>query len=488
MMNKFMTGMLMVGGLILTQTAAAAAGKFILATGAVAVVDDAGKERIVKTGGELNAGETVLTRNGRAQIRFADGGLVSLQPATEFKVDNYKFEGEKGNSESAVFKLVKGGLRAVTGLIGKERKQAYQMQTEVATIGIRGTEFQVVICAASCPEPDGLYVRTGEGVIYVKNAAGELDVSAGNTAYVASANDAPQSTSSSPAISAEASGTKPESIPGVGQSAEFRSGDILATKDLDGEFVLLDSAGLALAGSGSVTYDHAKYDGAIFAGAGSGAGAGTDTFSDGAVGVFLKDNRVTGALLAVTEGVLFVKPGPAVDARADGGLYWGRWTNTSFDVYAGLNSTIYRDTVSLDANSNLHYILGTSVPTVPGAGTATYDFIGGTASSDQSGVTGGGIASGSLMANFNSNYVDANFTVNHGGAHAVTAHMPLANNRASFSSNNLGGSASAGMHSAVVGGFFAGQSTASGPSRAGISYEIQQPGNSIVGVGAFGIQ
>lgn len=482
MLSRTMVGILMACGLLYTQAVGAVAGKFILATGQVSVVDSTGKERLATTGSQLEAGETVMTQNGRAQIRFVDGGLISLQPSTEFKVDDYKFEGEKSNSESAVFRLVKGGLRAVTGLIGKERKQAYQMHTEVATIGIRGTEFQAVICAASCPEPDGLYVRTGEGTIFVKNAAGEVDVGAGNTAYVPSATSAPESTSASPAISAESSGTGPEAVPGLAQNSEFRSGDILATKDLEGEFVLLDSAGLALAGSGEVTINDEFYFGA-----GAGAGAGANTF-DGTVGVYIQGSKITGATVSYEGQILTVKPASAREAKSDGGLYWGRWTDTTFDVYAGLNSTLHRETVELDEYSNLHYILGTSVPTIPGTGTATYSFIGGTASSDQYGTIGSGITSGTLTANFNLNSVGASFAVEHNGIHNVSATMPLSNNRASFSSNNIGGSASAGMSNAVVSGFFAGSNTDSGPSRAGISYEIQQPGNSIVGVGAFGIQ
>ncbi len=473
---------IIVSGCLLHSLAEAAAGKILLATGEVFLTDPTGAQQPVNTGMSIEPGETVTTKSGRAQIKFADGGLISLQPATEFKVDDYKYGTGKGAQESAAFTLVKGGLRAVTGLIGKQRKQAYQMQTEVATIGIRGTEYQLVICSGNCDQPDGLYVRTGEGLISVKNAVGEIEVGAGHTAYVASANSAPEHTSSGPAINANKQNAEPESLPGVASSSEFRSGDILITQSVLGEFTVLDSAGLALAGSGSVARD-----GQTYFGAGAAAGAGFNN-TGGTLGVFLLNNKITAITASYQGQVVTITPSSVAQVFADGGLYWGRWTNTSFDVFAGLNTALYREKVTLDANSSLHYILGTSVPTVPGTGTATYNFIGGTASTDESGMVGSGITSGSLTANFNMNTVDANLMVNHGGAYNLLATMPLSNNRASFSSDNPGGFASAGAYTAKVGGFFAGSNTANGPSRAGVSYEIQQPGNSIVGVGAFGIQ
>lgn len=53
-------------------------------------------------------------------------------------------------SSRAFFRLLKGGFRAVSGLIGKANPAEYRVSTPVATIGIRGTDYLVVICDAAC--------------------------------------------------------------------------------------------------------------------------------------------------------------------------------------------------------------------------------------------------------------------------------------------------------------------------------------------------
>ena len=178
---------------------------------------------------------------------------------------------------------------------------------------------------------------------------------------------------------------------------------------------------------------------------------------------------------------------------SDGGLYWGRWTGTNVTVSAGLNTALANRTFAIPASSSVHYVLGTSVPTTPGTGTATYSFIGGTPSTDQAGGVGLGITNGGLTAFFNQNRVGASMTVVHGGTYTLFANMPFDSNRAVFRLTTspvppfTPGSASttgAGPP-AKVSGFFAGTNSPTAPSRAGISYTIQAP-SPIVGVGAFG--
>ncbi|AXQ29784.1 hypothetical protein D0B54_14355 [Solimonas sp. K1W22B-7] len=50
----------------------------------------------------------------------------------------------------AFFKLLKGGFRAVSGLIGKVDRNEYRVSTPVATIGIRGTDYLLVLCDEKC--------------------------------------------------------------------------------------------------------------------------------------------------------------------------------------------------------------------------------------------------------------------------------------------------------------------------------------------------
>ena len=126
-------------GLATAQTAA----RVDFATGNVTATSPDGRSRALTRGADVQVGETISTQQGRAQMRFSDGAFVSLQPQTDFKIDNYVFEGRGSPNESAVMSLLKGGMRTITGLIGRTNRDGYRLQTSTATVGIRGTGYSV---------------------------------------------------------------------------------------------------------------------------------------------------------------------------------------------------------------------------------------------------------------------------------------------------------------------------------------------------------
>lgn len=174
----------------------AAAGKVEFAIGNVVAVGPDGRSRPLAKGEDIDTGDTIQTGNGRAQVRFIDGGFVSLTPNTEFKVTDYNYAGKTDGTEKGVFGLVKGGLRAVTGAIGHVNKQNYQVNTPVATIGIRGTEFLATMI------DNKLIVRVGDGAIYVVNAAGTIVLYKGQSGEVDGVNTQPEFTNEVPLVNA----------------------------------------------------------------------------------------------------------------------------------------------------------------------------------------------------------------------------------------------------------------------------------------------
>jgi len=138
-----------------------------------------------------------------ARIKFVDGGEVVLRPETVFKIDAYAYKPEAGeqHQDSAMFNLVKGGLRSVTGALGKRSPDAFKMKTTVATIGIRGTHFGALLCNNDCaniptvtgqPPENGLHTDTASGKAVISNAAGSVEVPAGSFSYTASHNSTPK--------------------------------------------------------------------------------------------------------------------------------------------------------------------------------------------------------------------------------------------------------------------------------------------------------
>lgn len=175
--NNFSAGATL--GLLLVMTlpmlAVAEVGKVQFVTGNVTAIDVNGTTRALTKGADIQNGDMIQTADGRAQVRFIDGGYMSFQPNTEFKVEDYHFSGQADGSEKGFFKLVKGSLRAITGLIGKSNKQAWRMNSPVATIGIRGTETLSEF-------KDGvLRVTVGDGAAYLENSQGSLILYQGQT-------------------------------------------------------------------------------------------------------------------------------------------------------------------------------------------------------------------------------------------------------------------------------------------------------------------
>jgi hypothetical protein len=180
----------MLGALWLAPAIAATPAALVeFAIGSVSAVDGAGGVRPLAKGTEIQSGDTVDTgESGRVQLRFSDGAYISLQPGSQFRIDEYNYTGKSDSSERGFFSLLKGGLRTITGLIGRTNRRNYQVRVPVATIGIRGTEYTLSY--------DGQARGTvGEGEISVCNSAGCLYVKNGQSYVVPNANVKPELTS-----------------------------------------------------------------------------------------------------------------------------------------------------------------------------------------------------------------------------------------------------------------------------------------------------
>lgn len=174
--------------------AAGTAGTVTHLSGTISAKRADGSTRLLSLQSEVREGDELATQQDTyARIRFADGGEVVMRPETALKVASYAYDEGKPASDSVVLNLLRGGLRAVTGLIGKRNRDAYRLQTTTATIGIRGTHFGALLCADNCANvptvggqaPDnGLHVDVANGAIVVSNAAGSLVFNAGQFGFV----------------------------------------------------------------------------------------------------------------------------------------------------------------------------------------------------------------------------------------------------------------------------------------------------------------
>lgn len=148
-----------------------------------------GTVKILGRDSRVEPGDTLSTeKDSYAMVRFTDGGSLTLKPNTQIKVESYAFEDKAPEKDSMVFSLIRGGLRALTGLIGKRtgRQDAYRLKTTTATIGIRGTYFGVdyIPPGGDGTPPPGVYLVVFDGIVVAFNEAGFQAFQAGQYGFI----------------------------------------------------------------------------------------------------------------------------------------------------------------------------------------------------------------------------------------------------------------------------------------------------------------
>ena len=122
-----------------------AAGEFTFVVGEVALTKANGQRAVPTRGTAVDPGDRITTgANGMAQLTMVDQARLSLRPRTQFVIEAY---GDKADSaQGGVLNLIKGTLRAFTGLIASTNRERFVMKTRVATVGIRGSGNILYAC------------------------------------------------------------------------------------------------------------------------------------------------------------------------------------------------------------------------------------------------------------------------------------------------------------------------------------------------------
>jgi hypothetical protein len=225
----------------MTAWAAQVAGAVTNLSGALMAKKADGSVKILAVKSEIEQGDTLVSeKNTYAQIRFIDNSEITLKPNTTFKVEAFAYEADKPAADAATFSLVKGGLRSITGLLGKRNKEKFSLKTPTATIGIRGTTFTadlvddtaesvaaredylmastagldgqlplkpLQLAQMAPPKPSsgpalapGLYVHVIDGLILVSNPAGVANFAPGQFGFTPSLKQPPVLLPANPGI------------------------------------------------------------------------------------------------------------------------------------------------------------------------------------------------------------------------------------------------------------------------------------------------
>jgi len=148
-----------------TNTQFVSAGVVRQLQGAVSLTR-ANKTTAMGPGEVLHEGDTISTAPGASVlVQLEDGAKLLARPGSIVslsRIDNSSALDRLSHSIA----LALGAIRYVTGSVGKSRPQAVRFKTPNATIGIRGTDLEIVHAPKQpSVQESGTYVRVNSGAI-----------------------------------------------------------------------------------------------------------------------------------------------------------------------------------------------------------------------------------------------------------------------------------------------------------------------------------
>lgn len=98
----------------------------------------------VRVGTEVKVLDRISTEaNGHVYIRFIDEALMSVRPHTRLEILSYDFDAARPERSTVKFNLIEGVTRAISGAAAKAARDRFRLNTPIAAIGVRGTDFVV---------------------------------------------------------------------------------------------------------------------------------------------------------------------------------------------------------------------------------------------------------------------------------------------------------------------------------------------------------
>ena len=145
-MSKLLVGFVLIAAMSVSTLAVAqdSSGMVVASRGEVIALSNGGS-RELKQGDFIYVNDEILT-SGRsfAVLQFTDGAKVTVRPDSTLIIEQYLYAGT--DDDAATLNLVSGGLRVITGAMAKTNPENYKVKTPVALMGVRGTEFSIMLC------------------------------------------------------------------------------------------------------------------------------------------------------------------------------------------------------------------------------------------------------------------------------------------------------------------------------------------------------
>lgn len=137
-----------------------------LLTGSARAVAPGGQTRALGQGAALFNGDSVRTdKASHVVLAFRDRSKVTVIADSELKLDDVRFSGARAESGNFAVRVIRGGIRALTGLLARENPKAVNFGITTAVIGLRGTGFDAYVgehCATPTTCAEAAFNNTWE--------------------------------------------------------------------------------------------------------------------------------------------------------------------------------------------------------------------------------------------------------------------------------------------------------------------------------------
>lgn len=129
--------------LFFTMATYANIGTIMALTGKADVIRDT-KTLKASSGMDLQQGDEIVTQlKTKVQVLLNDDTAITIGPKSSFSFVDYLYDGSKNSR--LTMQSTRGFFRSVTGKIGKLAPERFKVKTNIATIGVRGTDFSALL-------------------------------------------------------------------------------------------------------------------------------------------------------------------------------------------------------------------------------------------------------------------------------------------------------------------------------------------------------
>ena len=127
-----------------TASTGAEVGQVSLLIGEARVFRADGSQELLQRGSHVRVGDRIETAsNGHVHMRFIDNAAISVRPQSSLEVQTYRYNAEKPELSEVRLRVEKGVSRSISGAATELDKTRFRLNTPLAAIGVRGTDFIV---------------------------------------------------------------------------------------------------------------------------------------------------------------------------------------------------------------------------------------------------------------------------------------------------------------------------------------------------------